>query len=175
MVVRDLILLVAYVIGVLATIHFQGKKINALRTQVTSQNEIMANMQRFMSIFKLDEIEKYVEINRKRVEAETQETMKKVEKEIKEKASESVNVLRREQDALVKLVMNFVNIPTILRSTKKYLQEMDDDVASKKPLLELYEKNYQAWGNVPDDVLRAILSQTEGIDALFGADREGQK
>lgn len=171
----EIITLGAYAIGVLATIYFQGKKISTLKTQVTSQNDIMANMQRFMSIFRLDEIEKYVEINRKRVEAETEETTKRVEKEIREKALESVHVLRREQEALLDLTMKFLNTPTMLRDTKRYLEEMNDDVFSKKPLLEVYEKNYQAWGNVPENVLRAMVMHDEAMRRLLGARGEGRE
>jgi formyltetrahydrofolate synthetase len=171
----NIIILAAYIVGVLLTIHFQGKKINALKTQVTSQNEIMANMQRFMGIFRLDGIEKYVEINRKRVDAEKQEAMKQVEKEIKEKALESIHVIRREYEALLELAMKVVSTPEMLRFARKYLEQMNDDVISKKHLLSLYEENYQAWGKYSDSIIGAMIAPDESRSAFWEASRKGRE
>jgi predicted ATP-dependent protease len=175
MVIGNIIILAAYAVGVLGTIYFQGKKINSLKTQVTSQNEIMANMQRFMGIFRLEEIEKYVEINRKRVDAEKQEAMKQVEKEIKDKAYESIHVIRREYEALLELAMKVVSTPEMLRFAGKYLEQMNDDVISKKHLLSLYEKNYQAWGKYSDSIIRAIIAHDESMSAFWEASRKGRE
>lgn len=187
MTIGDIIILAAYAIGVLLTIHFQGKKISALKTQVESQSGVIENMQRFMSIFRLEEIEKYVEISRKtseaekreairiveaekqefqkQAEAEKQKTISQVEAEIKAKASESISVLRKEQEALLDLAIKLINRSPMIHETKEYIEQMKDDVISKKHLLSIYEKNRAVWAGYPNNVIKAIIAQSESLRA----------
>jgi len=174
----DIIILVAYAIGLLLTAYFQGKKIDSLKTQVNSQSGVIENMQRFMSIFKLDEIEKYVEINRKRFEAEKEDavkqaevekerTIKQVEAEIKAKATESIHVLRREQEALLDLAIRLLNLgPTDARA-REYIVQIGDDVISKKHLLSIYDKNQDIWREIGDQFQKSMMKYGEQLQSII--------
>ena len=65
--IADLVILAAYAMGFLIIYIHQKKRIESLKTQVDSQSDVLSSMQRFISIFKIDEVEKFVELSRKKI------------------------------------------------------------------------------------------------------------
>lgn len=68
-------------IGIGATYWFQRREIKALKTEVQANKDIIEGMKSFMSIFKVDELEKYVAVKEQRVRLETQQEIQKQRRE----------------------------------------------------------------------------------------------
>lgn len=165
--IGDIILLVAYAVGTLITIIFQGEKIRSLRTQINSQNNIMTNMQRFMSIFRLEDVEKYVEINRKSMEKEKEDAIKQVEQEIKLQANDAMNIIRKEYEALLDLSIKIIRTSSYLPNLSKYLAEMSDNVQSKTALMKTYDESQRSLANSSNDMLMAMLAHQISTEAFW--------
>lgn len=77
--IGQIIQLAGYVVGVIIIIRFQNQKIKSLTGQVESQKGILESVERFMNIFKIDDIEKYVEMTKKKMTLEQEEEIKTLE------------------------------------------------------------------------------------------------
>lgn len=143
-VILNSILIVAYVVGVIITIHFQNRKIDALKTQLDAQSGILAQMERFMNIFKLDVVEQYVEINRKTFQLEKEEAIKKANEEWKAKAEKDKNLLSKELDALFMFAVSITFVQPSNPHLSRLLKEMDDSY-SKRTLIAALRGSLEKW------------------------------
>jgi hypothetical protein len=153
--VAQLVLLAAYVIGVLI--------INkTLRAQVKSQGDIMSRMEQYSNIIKLDEIQKYVEMSAKTVLMESEEKLKKQDEEWKKKANGGVRVVLDEFLALLdfslKVTGDFATNPKYL----EHLHNMKDSL-SKTRLLLFQERVWQQIIKLANDnpTLLALLIRSD--------------
>lgn len=141
-VVMEAVLLIAYAIGVLIIIKFQNNKISILRTEIDSQSGIMKKTEQFMNIFKLDMVDKYVEIMQKKTQVEKDEAIKKIEEEWKHKAKQGYEFVLTEYLGLFSFSLNLIDFMPKNNVLIKALNEMPDSFA-KKELTSRREKTEQ--------------------------------
>ena len=139
----DFIILGVFAIGYIIIFRYQKNKIDSLKTQVESQAGILSAMQKFMSIFKLEEIEKYVEISRKKFIMEKEENMKGLEEKIEAKTKKDYDFLFKEyldvSKTLNRLSSAFGSYPYF----EKTILEMES-VVVKESLLESIKEQKEA-------------------------------
>jgi len=155
----EIVLLIVYVIGVLVIINFQKEKIGALNAQIKAQNDMIANMQRLMSIIKLDDIEKYVDINKKIMEHEKEEAVKNVEKKIKAKADDALKLLLQEYSAVYGLALRIIGVYPHLDKMSTYISEIDTNIGSREHLLSFLAKSQSNWEKTRKDIFAYFYSE----------------
>lgn len=123
--------IVGYVIGTLIIIRHLKGKISVLETRIETQSEILSNVEKFMNIFKLEEVEHYVDIIRKKSSLEKEEVLKKLEekhKSEKKKVEETFKYFLNEIAVLfefaVKLTIFFAFHPYLEKSINE-MKESD--------------------------------------------------
>ena len=173
MVIRDVALFIAYVVGFLIIFLHQRKKINALSTAVQSQKSILDSAKKFMDIFDLEKVKRYVEMERKTVEGETKEKLREIEEEKKKlsqeyeekmkKRKESFSILIHEHKAMMGLVVFAMSY--VPPADRFGLVELMDDSVAKETFKEqkLYlPETIPYRGNILGMLLRGenVLAQT---------------
>jgi len=137
--IGQIILILAYGIGVLIVIKNQRREIRALKTQIETQTGILSSMQTFINIFDPKKVEGYVKIIEETAKMEKEEALKKHEEEIKAKAKTSIDFLMKEQKesfrVLNKLSFVFAHFPFFVMT----IEEMES-TTTKEILLESIKK-----------------------------------
>ena len=153
----DLIILAVFGIGYIIIFLYQKNKIDSLKTQIESQSGVLSSMQTFMSIFKLEEIERYVEMSRKTFLMEKEDDMKALKEKLEATTKKNYGVLFNEyldvSEALIKLSFAFGAYPyfetTILEMKsvvqKEYLLER---IKKKKEELKAQEFDTKIWSRL---------------------------
>lgn len=163
----DFIILGVFAIGYIIIFRYQKDKIDSLKTQIESQSGVLSSMQTFMSIFKLEEIEKYVEISRKKFLIEKEEDMKVLEEKLKAKIKKNYDFLFKEyleaSKALSKLSFAFATYPYF----ETTILEMKS-VVQKEYLLEsikMKKEELKALG-IDGGLMTPFLMHTEYLQSL---------
>ena len=107
----DIIILIVFAIGYVIIFFYQKNKIGALETQIGTQKGISEQMEKFINIFDVERVEKYVKLSEKTVKMEKEEAIKKMESEFKMKESEAIldaNYRMNEYTALYELAIDMI-------------------------------------------------------------------
>lgn len=141
--IGQIILIFAYAIGVLIVIKNQKGEIKKLKTQIETQSGILSAMEKFMGIFKLEEIERYVEMSRKTFLMEKEDDMKAFKEKLEATTKKSYNFLFKEyldvSKTLNRLSFAFGSYPYF----EKTILEMES-VVVKESLLESIKEQKEA-------------------------------
>ncbi len=148
--IGEIIILCVYAIGYIFTFFYQKNKIDSLKIQVNSQSGTLDSMQKFMSIFKLDEIEKYVELNKKKTLLEKQEEMKELEARAKKDIQELETTLKTKAGrTVINLTGDILELLSVIMKIsydlvdysyfEKAVGEMSDD-SLKDNVIQILEK-----------------------------------
>ena len=153
----DFIILGVFAIGYIIIFRYQKDKIDSLKTQIESQSGVLSSMQTFMSIFKLEEIERYVEMSRKKFLMEKDDDIKALKEKLEAKTKKNYGFLFNEyldvSEALIKLSFAFGAYPyfetTILEMKsvvqKEYLLER---IKKKKEELKAQRFDVKIWSRL---------------------------
>jgi len=153
----DFIILAVFAIGYIIIFCYQKDKIDSLKTQIESQSGVLSSMQTFMSIFKLEEIERYVEMSRKKFLMEKDDDIKALKEKLEAKTKKNYGFLFNEyldvSEALIKLSFAFGAHPyfetTILEMKsvvqKEYLLER---IKKKKEELKAQGFDANIWSSL---------------------------
>ncbi len=141
--IADLVILAAYAMGFLIIYIHQKKRIESLKTQVDSQSDVLSSMQRFISIFKIDEVEKFVELSRKKFLMEKEEDLKKIKKEFKSKIDIKNNVLSIQMLELLMVLTKLSYFVGDKSYFEKSIKEMRKGIAKERALEVLNEAKKQ--------------------------------
>lgn len=128
------ILVIGYVVGTIIIKNHQNKKIEALETGINTQSKIMESMQRFMGMFDLDQVEKYVKMSQKTFKFEKAEALKKLNEDWKKEADKSISFLIAEREDLLSLAISLIWTSPYSSALEKSINEMKSD-KSKVTLL----------------------------------------
>lgn len=107
----DIIILIVFAVGYGINFFYQKNKIGALETQIGTQKGISEQMEKFMNIFEVERVEKYVKLSEKTMKMEKEEAIKKMESEFKMKESEAIldaNYRMNEYTALYELAIDMI-------------------------------------------------------------------
>jgi Fe-S cluster assembly ATPase SufC len=159
----DIIIIVVYLIGMIFTIKYQKTKIDSLETQVKSQAGIMLKMEQFMNIFKIEQIEKYVEIMEKTYRKEKDEAIKRVEEEWKQKADRGMQLLMNEYLEVIDFSIKTISANPSNITIERFVNEMKEGTIAKTEFLRAWKRVRTDWekmGNLPmtDSMLSQILN-----------------
>jgi len=163
----QVIILIAYAAGFLIIFIYQKKKIGTLITQINKQKGIFEQAEKFMNIFDLDKLKKYVQMNEERVQMETEETIKKIKEQYVSSVKKSSEFLLNEildlAGVLNKLSFVFAFEPYFEESIKGIKNE-----SSREILLDLIQKNREVLKSLGIEdkglsgtVLRALLTRMD--------------
>ena len=135
----DIIILIVFAFGYVIIFFYQKNKIGALETQIGTQKGILEQVEKFMNIFDVDRVEKYVKLSEKTIQMEKSEVIKKMESELKKKESErrkGISYVSNEHKALFEGVMDLIDRVPYLPVIESLLKEMKD--TETKQYLEAY-------------------------------------
>lgn len=138
----DFIILIAFAVGYLIIFVYQKKKIGTLITQIDKQKDILEHTERFMNIFSVDKVEKYVKLSEKTIQMEKEEVIKKMGSELKKKESErrkGIDYVLKEHKALFGVVIDLIGRIPYLSVIENLLKEMKD--TETKQFLEAHLEN----------------------------------
>lgn len=163
----QIIILIAYVVGFLIIFIHQKNKIGTLITQTKKQKSILEQVEKFMNIFDLDKVEKYVQMNERRVHMETEETIKKVKKQYESEAKKDTEFYQYQVldllGVLSKLSFVFAYEPYFEKSINEIKSEFN-----RKILLDSIQKAREELKSIGIEdkgvsgvVLRAILTRMD--------------
>jgi hypothetical protein len=129
-----------------------------LKVQLASQESIMSSMKSFMSIFKIEEVEKYVKLNEKKFKLEKEAAIEKLEKT----AKRSIEFYLKEFDALIGFALGVINKAIFFPSLDELIEKMDDSLS--KNALKIRRKEV-------DDQIRKLLQDPDfmakGLEKYF--------
>lgn len=140
----DFIILIAFAVGYLIIFVYQKKKIGTLITQIKSQGETLKQTEKFMNIFNLDKVEKFVQISDKTVQMEKDEAIKKMKSEVKE----NFDYLLREYKGLLGVSIDLIFTLPYLPAIDKAISEMEETTTKGVILkgLKNFRKNLETQG-----------------------------
>ena len=160
----DFIILGVFAIGYIIIFFYQKNKIDSLKTQIESQSGVLSSMQKFMSIFKLEEVERYVEISRKKFLIEKEIDLKTLKEKLEATTKKNYDFLFHEyldvSDALIKLSFAFGAYP----SFEKAITEMKSVVIKQFLLKRIKKKKEDLKAQGLD---KGIWSRFIAQDAYF--------
>ena len=163
----DFIILGVFAIGYIIIFRYQKDKIDSLKTQIESQSGVLSSMQTFMSIFKLEEIERYVEMSRKKFLMEKDDDIKALKEKLEAKTKKNYGFLFNEyldvSEALIKLSFAFGAYPYF----ETTILEMKS-VVQKEYLLEsikVKKEELKALG-IDGGLMTPFLMHTEYLQSL---------
>lgn len=107
----DIIILIVFAIGYVIIFFYQKNKIGALETQIGTQKGISEQMEKFMNIFDVERVEKYVKLSERTMKMEKEEAIEKMESEFKMKESGArldANYRMNEYTALYELAIDMI-------------------------------------------------------------------
>ena len=122
--------------------------IKIFKERIKSQESTISQMQAFMSIFKIDEVKKYVEIKEDRIKAEKELVVKSIE----DKAIKSIKVYVNEFQALFGFSLKVISILAINPQLNKAIEDMPDSI-SKSGLIR--------YKNETEDYMRRIFQDPD--------------
>jgi len=158
------VLVIGYVVGTIIIKNHQDEKIEALETGIKTQSTIMESMQRFMGLFDLDRVEKYVKISEKTFQAEKEEALKKLDEDWKKRADMSSAFLRAEWREIMTLSLNLIWSFPYSPTVEKSINEVKS-VVSKDFLLETMNNARKAYDGTYIDIpglLGALMQSFKG-------------
>src|SRR3989339_1842215 len=65
--------------GVWLSIYFQRKKISELKTGIDAQKVVIEALKSYLDLFQIDELKKYVQLNKENSQMETEKKIKEIE------------------------------------------------------------------------------------------------
>ena len=136
----QIIILIAYIIGYLIIYFHQKNKIGVLKEQIDTQKGILEQVERYMSIFDLDKVEKFVEISDKTVQMEKEEAIKKIEA----KAKSNHEYLFKDYEAVYKALIGLVYALPYLPVLERTVNDMEN-VLSKEIILGGLNQARRNW------------------------------
>ena len=136
----DFIILGVFAIGYIIIFFYQKNKIDSLKTQIESQSGVLSSMQTFMSIFKLEEIERYVEMSRKTFLMEKEDDMKAFKEKLEATTKKSYNFLFKEYLDVTRTLFRLSFAFGIYPYFEKTILEMESVVAKESLLESIKEK-----------------------------------
>lgn len=181
----EIIILIVYALGSLLTFFYQKNKIDSLKTQVNSQSGALDSMQKFMNIFQLDEVEKYVEMSKKKTLLEKQEEMKDLENRAKKDKQELEATLKSKAGQTVQMLTDdIIELLGVIRrisynlidfsNFEKAVEEMSDGFPRDNviKILEKAKQEKETIGSINAGIMTMIL-QNPGL--LQNSIAEGEK
>ena len=153
----EIIIFIAYIIGFLFTIKYQKNKIDTLRIQVKSQKDTISNIQRFMDLFKLDVVERYVQFSQKTAEKERDEAIKVITEEWQRKTELTGKVYFAEYKALLDISLNFVRSFAFSTTAEQIIRGMNDSF-TKGFLIQEIDTSKKSW----HDFFKAYFKESPG-------------
>ena len=137
--IGQVVIMLAFGIGVLIVIKNLRGKIGVLESQLKSQSDILSKIKDFMSIFDVKKVKGYVKLSEEKFELERDKAIRGAKNQIKEKAQKGekhwLNEFLAVYDAMHKLIYAFPFHPAFENS----LKEMKASI-SKQLILEDLKK-----------------------------------
>jgi hypothetical protein len=154
------ILVIAYIIGVFVIIHFQSKKIDALKTRIESQSGLLSDVNTVRQILDPKVYREYVEMMEDKFKLQAEQDKEKIKKDMEANAKKSVDYLMSKYLESIKfniqLIASFPNNPSI----DDFLKELPDGMF-KDTLLEARKEAVAQWNAFfPDPLNKDLLLQT---------------
>jgi hypothetical protein len=131
----NIITLVVFAISYLIIFIYQKKKIENLKTDVEKLKDISGQMERFMNMFDLDKVEKYVAMSEKLAKMEAKTTIQQIESD----AKENFDFMLKEYTVLLEVVIEIIFKMPYLPIIENSLNEMRE-VQTKRSLLQALHK-----------------------------------
>lgn len=164
----QIIILIAYAVGFLITYFHQKKKIGILITQIDKQKSILEQVERYMNIFDLDKVEKFVQMSEKTVQMEKEEMKKQYEYDSEKSTKFFLDEIINLVGVLFKLSSVFAYEPYF----EKTINEVKN-VFFKQRLLGAIKKsreNLKSLGiedkGISGGILRALLMRGEYYEEI---------
>lgn len=130
-----------YVVVLIIVGYYLKRKNDLLLAEIQSQKSVLESAQRFMDMFDLDKIEKYVQISERTFQREKEEEIKKIIEEYEEKVTKSKDAtkfLARELEATVGATIDgILYSPPELRT--KVIENMEDSI-TKEALMKSIDR-----------------------------------
>lgn len=142
----EIIILIVYALGLLATYHFQGKKINSLMTRIKTQEGILRDVKTYMEIFDIKKIKETTDFLIESAEKRTKEEIEKLKHELESKSSKSEKTLDEDFVEVMFLIARSIHIFAFSPSFKKEVDEMKETNAKNliENILERYEQGLKS-------------------------------
>jgi len=121
--IGQVVIILAFGIGVLIVIKSLRGKIRVLDSQLKSQSDILSKIKDFMSIFDVEQVKAFVKLIEEKFELERDKAIREAENQIKEKAQKDAKLWMNEflavYDVLIKLIYVFPFHPAFENSLKE--------------------------------------------------------
>jgi hypothetical protein len=168
--VGQIIILIAYAVGFLIIFVYQKKKIGILITQIDKQKGILDRAESFMNIFNLYKVDKYVQMDAKRVQMESEAAMKKIKEQYESKAVISTKYLLNEISDLIGVLTEL----SFVFAYEPYFEKSINGIKNeffRQLFLDGIKENRESLKSIgiEDDsmsgaIIRAVLSRMDLIE-----------
>jgi hypothetical protein len=183
--IANLFISIGTFIGIWLMYYYQRSKISSLKTTIDSQKAILDSAQQFISIFDIDRVKKYVEMNEDTIKKETELKVREVEKRSKEELNKQVNILQETIQRIAKWYgAAFVILESIRPVERQVVINRIDDEDIRNELIKLM-KDFKMAYNPPQlfpHFMEALFGNSEKaykdskeISSIQNMDRNGQK